>query len=145
MSRSPNSPNLFFRPADATIYDLVGGMGTFRRLAEAFYARIETDPLLRPMFPPKLHHAIERQALFLAQYFGGPEEYNAKRGHPRLRMRHAPFKIGPAERDAWLKNMLEAMNEVGIQEPAKTVMCQYFEQTANFLINQTEGPAAEER
>ena len=113
-------------------------METFSKLAEAFYRRIETDPLLRPMFPLKLQHAIERQALFLAQYFGGPEEYNAKRGHPRLRMRHAPFKIGPAERDAWVRNMLEAMDEVGIEEPAKTVMRQYFEQTASFLINQGE-------
>src|SRR5260221_11449120 len=137
MNKNP-SPNLFFRPANSTIYDLVGGMETFRKLAEAFYKRIDVDPLLRPMFPKKLHHAIDRQALFLAQYFGGPEEDNAKRGHPRLRMRHGPFKIGPAERDAWLRNMFEAMEEAGIEETARTTMQQYFEQTANFLMNQPE-------
>src|ERR1041385_8471299 len=67
MANTPPSPNLFFRPAHTTIYELVGGMVTFRKLAEAFYKRIELDPLLRPMFPKKLHHAIDRQALFLAQ------------------------------------------------------------------------------
>src|SRR6266849_2040081 len=120
MNKNPTSPNLFFRPAHTTIYELVGGMDTFRKLAEAFYSRIEVDPLLRPMFPKNLKHAMDRQALFLAQYFGGPEEYNAKRGNPRLRMRHAPFKIGQAERDAWLRNMFEAMEDVGIEEPART-------------------------
>jgi hemoglobin len=138
MDKDLTAPNLFFRPPHSTIYELVGGMETFRKLAEAFYARIEVDLLLRPIFPKYLHNAIDRQALFLAQYFGGPEEYNAKRGHPRLGMRHTPFKIGLAERDAWLRNMFEAMEEVGIEEPARTTMRQYFEQTANFLMNQTE-------
>src|SRR5260370_27790156 len=138
MNKNPNAPNLFFRPPHSTIYELVGGMDTFRKLAEAFYKRIEVDPLLRPMFPKRLQHAIDRQALFLAQYFGGPEEYNAKRGHPRLRMRHAPFKIGQTERDAWLHNMFEALDEVGIEEPARTTMRQYFEQTATFLVNQPQ-------
>jgi hemoglobin len=79
-----------------SVYDLVGGMETFRRLADAFYQRIENDPFLRPMFPRILTSARERQALFLAQFFGGPALYSEKRGHPRLRMRHIPFDIGPS-------------------------------------------------
>ena len=121
--------------AERTIYEIVGGMETFRRLAVAFYRRVEADPLLRPMYVESLEEAAEKLGLFLAQYFGGPAEYNALRGHPRLRMRHIPFRIGQAERDAWLSHMLAALEEVGIEEPVRSPMRQYFEQTSTFLIN----------
>ncbi len=118
-----------------TVYDLVGGEETFFRLAHAFYQRIAGDPFLRPMFPDDLEGAKERLALFLIQYFGGPGTYSERRGHPRLRMRHIPFAIGQAERDAWLGHMLEAIDELGIEEPARTQMRDYFERGATFMIN----------
>src|ERR1041385_5153656 len=115
--------------AERTIYETVGGMETFRRLAAAFYRGVEADPLLRPLYMESLEEAAEKLALFLAQYFGGPAEYNARRGHPRLRMRHIPFRIGQAERNAWLTHMLAALEEVGIEEPVRSPIRQYFEET----------------
>src|SRR5690606_3071054 len=110
----------------STLYDWVGGRDTFVRLVDAFYARVENDPVLRPMYPELLRGPKERLSLFLLQYFGGPTAYSERRGHPRLRLRHMPFKIGQAERDAWLRNMSEAVDEVGIAEPARSEMLRYF-------------------
>lgn len=122
---------------EPTIYEQAGGAAAFRRLVEAFYARVERDPLLRPMFPADLGPGREHQYLFLVQYFGGPADYSQLRGHPRLRMRHAPFPIGPAERDAWLAHMLAALDEAAIPEPARSAMRAYFEMAAPAMINQT--------
>jgi HAD superfamily hydrolase (TIGR01509 family) len=119
------------------IHDVLG-RETFFRLARAFYARVDRDPRLRPMFPPRLDEAIERQALFLIQFFGGPSDYARARGAPRLRMRHAGFAITPAAREAWLENMLSAMDETGIPEPAAGVMRRYFAHTASMLVNAPE-------
>ena len=124
--------------ARGTVFEQVGGMDIFRWLADAFYTRVEADALLRPMFGQDLGEAREHLALFLAQYFGGPATYSEQRGHPRLRMRHMPFKIGRAERDAWLRHMLAALDEVGIPEPAHTAMRAYFDHAATFLINKAE-------
>lgn len=121
---------------DATIYELAGGEPAFRRLVDAFYARVERDPLLRPMFPADLEPGKEHQRLFLIQYFGGPATYGEQRGHPRLRMRHAPFPIGQAARDAWLGHMLAALDAAGIPEPAADAMRRYFEMAATAMINQ---------
>lgn len=121
-----------------TVYELAGGADTFVRLADTFYRRIDVDPFLRPMFPADLEGAKERLALFLIQYFGGPTTYSERRGHPRLRMRHIPFSIGQAERDAWLGHMLAAIDEVGIQEPARTQMRDYFDRSATFMINRDD-------
>jgi hemoglobin len=108
------------------VYAAVGDEG-FRALVEAFYRRVEADPRLRPIFPPDLSAGREHQYLFLRQYFGGPAEYNARRGHPQLRRRHLPFPITPEARDAWLSHMLAAIDEVGIPEPHASVMRRYFE------------------
>ena len=113
----------------------MGGIQTFQQLAAAFYQQVAHDPLLREMFPDDLQQPIEHLALFLAQRFGGPGTYSQQRGHPRLRMRHLPFRIGHAERDAWVRHMLAALNEVGIQDPARRLMRCYFEDSATFLIN----------
>ena len=121
-----------------TIYELAGGDEPFRRLVERFYARVERDPLLRPLFPADLGPGRERQFLFITQYFGGPPRYNALRGHPRLRMRHAPFAIGQRERDAWVGHMLAAIDEVGFAEPVRGALREYFERAGTFLINQGE-------
>jgi hemoglobin len=120
-----------------SVYAYVGGAETFRRLVDHFYALIEQDPLLRPLFPADLGPGKEHQLLFLTQYFGGPGEYGQRRGHPRLRMRHAPFAIGQAERDAWLGHMLAAIDAVGIADPARSTMRSYFESAATAMINQT--------
>lgn len=118
-----------------SVYAQVGGDATFRRLVDAFYARIETDPLLRPLFPPDLGPGKERQFLFLTQFFGGPPRYTELRGHPRLRARHLPFAIGRPEADAWLGHMLAAIDETGIPEPARTRMRGYFTYAADFMRN----------
>jgi hemoglobin len=100
------------RPKES-FYAAVGGEPTFRRLVADFYAGVRRDPVLLPLYPPEeLDEAQERLSLFLIQYWGGPQTYGEQRGHPRLRMRHAPFAIGPAERDAWLARMKEAVDSL---------------------------------
>ena len=117
------------------LYQFVGGLPTFKRLVEAFYRGVETDPVLRPLYPPSLDESREWLSLFLAQYWGGPPVYSERRGHPRLRLRHVPFRIGKRERDAWLTHMLTAIDEVGIEEPARAEMQRYFADAATFMIN----------
>ena len=117
-------------------YELAGGRPTFERLAREFYARAVQDPVLLPLYPPEsLLEAEVHLALFMMQYFGGPRMYNDLRGHPRLRMRHVPFRIGQPERDAWVKNMLEALETLDVPEPAHSEMQEYFERAATFLMN----------
>lgn len=118
-----------------TIYEQAGGAEAIWRLVERFYARVEQDPRLRPLFPDDLEPGKQHQYLFLVQYFGGPSTYQAERGHPRLRLRHAPFPIGPTEREAWLAHMLAALDEVGIPEPARGAMQAYFMLAAPAMQN----------
>lgn len=120
----------------ATVYAEVGGDATFRELVDRFYARIEVDPLVRPLFPPDLGPGKEHQFLFLTQFFGGPMRYQEQRGHPRMRARHLPFAIGTREAQAWLDHMLAAIDETGIGEPARTKMRNYFNYAAMFMRNQ---------
>ncbi|MGE0056454.1 MAG: globin [Dehalococcoidia bacterium] len=118
-----------------TLYEAIGGEAPFHALVEAFYRGVEQDPELRPMYPPDLEESRAHLALFLIQYFGGPQTYMETRGHPRLRMRHMPFVIGRAERDAWFRHMSAAVDEVGIEEPYREHMLRYFSDAATFLIN----------
>src|SRR5690349_11097649 len=111
---------------EPNIYELAGGDPPFRRLVDSFYARVERDPLLRPLFPADLEPGKEGQFLFITQYFGGPARYNAQRGHPRLRMRHAPFTIGQAEPDASAGHTLAAIHEAGLAEPARSSLREDF-------------------
>jgi hemoglobin len=94
---------------EATFYDQVGGHAFFHRLVENFYGEVENDELLRPMYPEDLSESKRHFEMFLEQYWGGPRNYSQERGHPRLRMRHAPFRITRAARDAWLAAMSKAM------------------------------------
>jgi len=121
-----------------SIYEQVGGHETFERLVDAFYAAVETDPVLRPLYPPTLDEPKLHLGLFLSQFFGGPDVYSQRRGHPRLRARHLPFRIGRKERDAWVAHMEAALDASGIPEPACSQMREYFQEAATFLINQLE-------
>jgi hemoglobin len=128
--------------AAPTFYDLVGGEPTFRKLVDEFYAGVATDPLLRPIYPEEdLSGANERLRLFLIQYWGGPTTYSQRRGHPRLRMRHAPFRVGPAERDAWLGHMRRAVDSLGLAPEQESQLWQYLERAALFMVNTLDTPA----
>ncbi len=118
-----------------SVYDMLGSEEPFRKLVDSFYAKIEGDAVLRPMFPDNLEQSKRWQFLFLLQFFGGPKRYMQERGHPRLRMRHSPFPIDVQARDHWLQHMLAAIDDAGIAEPARSVMREYFERASAFLIN----------
>jgi hemoglobin len=123
-------------PQPPTPYEAMGGEPTLRRLAARFYAQVADDDVLRALYPEDdLAPAEERLALFLMQYWGGPQTYMEQRGHPRLRMRHAPFRIGPRERDAWLRAMRVAVDEADIAEPLRRQLWDYFESTATHMMN----------
>jgi hemoglobin len=119
-----------------TFYEAVGGEETFRRLVHRFYAGVADDPVLRPLYPEEdLGPAEDRLRLFLVQYWGGPNTYSQERGHPRLRMRHAPFVIGAAERDAWLARMREALNDLDLPEQLDAMLWNYFTMAAQSMVN----------
>jgi hemoglobin len=121
-----------------SFYDLVGGEPTFRKLVTEFYAGVAADPLLRPIYPDEdLGPATERLTLFLIQYWGGPSTYSQQRGHPRLRMRHAPFRVGPAERDAWLGHMRHALDTLELPAEQDARLWDYFTHAAQFMVNTT--------
>lgn len=126
-------------PSDeASFYDVVGGEETFRRLIHAFYQRVASDPLLSEMYPDDLASSEERLRMFLVQYWGGPRTYSERRGHPRLRMRHAPFRIDTHARDVWLGHMRDAMDEVGLPAEQDRALWDYLVMAANTLINTVE-------
>jgi hemoglobin len=119
-----------------SFYEQVGGEATFHQIVARFYEEVAKDELLRPLYPEEdLGPAEERLRLFLMQYWGGPHTYSDQRGHPRLRMRHAPFKIGPAERDAWLRCMRIAVDEAKLKPEHRDQLWQYLEMAANSMIN----------
>ncbi|MCW2886031.1 MAG: hemoglobin [Streptosporangiaceae bacterium] len=121
---------------EVSLYDAVGGEETFRRLVHRFYQGVAEDPVLRPLYPEEdLGPAEERLRLFLIQYWGGPRTYGELRGHPRLRMRHAPFTVGVAQRDAWLKHMRDALDELALPEEADTMFWNYVVMAASSLLN----------
>jgi len=119
------------------LYDLVGGEPTFRLLVRRFYEGVASDPLLRPLYPEEdLSGATERLSLFLIQYWGGPDTYSAQRGHPRLRLRHQPFAIGTAERDAWLRHMTAAVDSLELPPQVRKPLVDYFVTASTAMINQ---------
>ncbi|WP_328954799.1 globin [Kitasatospora purpeofusca] len=125
--------------SEETFFEQVGGEPTFRRLVHRFYQGVAEDELLRPMYPEEdLGPAEERFTLFLMQYWGGPRTYSEQRGHPRLRMRHVPFKVDRAAHDAWLKHMRVAVDELGLPAEAEQQLWDYLTYAAASMIN-TEG------
>ncbi|MFF3005716.1 globin [Kitasatospora sp. NPDC057940] len=122
--------------SEETFFDQVGGEPTFRRLVHRFYQGIAEDELLRPMYPEEdLGPAEERMTLFLMQYWGGPRTYSEQRGHPRLRMRHVPFKVDRAAHDAWLRNMRVAVDDLALPAEAERQLWDYLTYAAASMIN----------
>jgi hemoglobin len=120
----------------SSLFELAGGEPTFRLLVQRFYARVATDPVLRPVYPEEdLSGATERLTLFLIQYWGGPHTYSLQRGHPHLRMRHAPFAIGRREREAWLGHMTAAVESVELAPQVREALLEYFETASTAMIN----------
>jgi hemoglobin len=123
------------------VYEAAGGSATFKTLVERFYAGVASDPVLRPLYPDEdLSSAAEHLTLFLIQYWGGPNDYSAQRGHPRLRLRHQPFAIGQAERDAWLRHMSAAVKSLDVSPDARKALLDYFETTSTAMINSPSRP-----
>jgi hemoglobin len=122
--------------AEPTFYEQVGGHETFRRLVSGFYRAVATDPVLRPLYPEEdLSGAEHRLTMFLEQYWGGPRSYSDQRGHPRLRMRHAPFPISETERLAWLGHMRRSLDALDLPPAQHDTLWQYLEMAAFSLQN----------
>ena len=122
-----------------TFYDAVGGAETFRKIVSRFYELVREDEVLLPLYPPdELDDAEVRLRMFLEQYWGGPRTYGEQRGHPRLRMRHAPFQIGFLERDAWLRCMHTAVASIDsatLDDEHRGELLAYLEMAAQSMVN----------
>lgn len=122
-----------------TYYDRVGGHATFDALVTEFYRGVANDPELRALYPEEdLGPAQHRLLLFLEQYWGGPKTYSEQRGHPRLRMRHAPFAVTPTQRDRWLTHMSAAIDSIALSPMDEELMRGYMNHAANFMVNSLE-------
>lgn len=124
-----------------SFYAAVGGHATFTRLVDVFYEGVATDELLRPMYPEQdLAGAKERLTLFLEQYWGGPTTYSERRGHPRLRLRHAPFPVDGTARDRWLHHMRAAVRSLDLAPAHQAVLWDYLERAAHSMVNTADVP-----
>ena len=120
-----------------SVYERVGGMAFFEALVDRFYEGVADDPVLLPLYPEPhdLAPARRRLTLFLGQYWGGPGDYSDERGHPRLRMRHAPFSIGGEERDRWLMHMRAAVASLDPPADIERALLDYFDMAAESMRN----------
>ena len=122
--------------SEPNLYDRIGGDATFRRIVDRFYAGVAGDPILRSLYPEQdLGPAADRLHLFLVQYWGGPKTYSEQRGHPRLRLRHAPFAIAGAQRDAWLRHMRDALDSVDLPPEYDARLWDYLTMAADSMRN----------
>ena len=120
----------------STFYDEIGGMETFETIVSVFYAGVATDPVLRPLYPEEdLGPAEVRFRLFLAQYWGGPTTYSDQRGHPRLRMRHAPFAVTPEAKDRWLVHFRAGLDAADLTPEQDERFWDYVTHAAQFMVN----------
>src|SRR3954463_2704974 len=123
-------------PSARTFYAEIGGEETFRALVARFYAGVREDPVLRPMYPADDWDGAEtRLRMFLEQYWGGPTTYSEQRGHPRLRMRHAPFAVTPAMRDRWLHHMHDAVDSLDLDPQHARELWSYLVRAAYSMVN----------
>lgn len=121
---------------EQTFYDEIGGLETFRRIVARFYEGVAQDEVLRPMYPEAdLGPAEERFLLFLVQYWGGPTTYSQERGHPRLRMRHAPFEVDLDARDRWLGHFRAGLDSVDLTPEQDARFWEYVTHAATFMVN----------
>jgi len=121
---------------EQTFYEAIGGHDTIARIVGRFYAGVATDPVLRPMYPDEdLADARERLTLFLDQYWGGPRTYQEQRGHPRLRMRHAPFRVTPAAAERWLAHFRAGLDEAALPPELDQQFWAYVQHAAQFMVN----------
>lgn len=124
---------------EQSFYDEIGGMGTVRVIVDTFYAGVAGDEVMRPMYPEEdLAPAAERLTLFLAQYWGGPTTYSDTRGHPRLRMRHAPFAVTPDAKDRWLVHFRAGLDSVDLTPEQDAQFWDYVTHAAQFMVNTFE-------
>jgi hemoglobin len=121
-----------------TIFELMGGAETVSRLVEAFYPKVQQHPLLSPLFPANIDPVIEKQTLFLTQFFGGPSLYSDRHGHPMMRARHMPFPITRERADAWLACMTEAMADIGMPDDLQDFLIERLRGSAYHFINTPE-------
>lgn len=122
--------------SEQSFYDAVGGHDTFRRLVHRFYEQVAADPEFRALYPEEdLGPAEERLRMFLEQYWGGPKDYQERRGHPRLRLRHNVFRITPTERDTWLRYMLTSVDELHLDPEHDAALRDYLLRAAHSLVN----------
>ena len=125
--------------AEPTFYEQVGGHETFVRLVDVFYDGVAADPALRSLYPEEdLAGAKERLRMFLEQYWGGPTTYSQQRGRPRLRMRHAPFRVNPDARDRWLRHMRAAVESLHLAPMLESMLWDYLERAAWSMVNTME-------
>jgi hemoglobin len=123
-----------------SITHLAGGPDAFVRLVDAFYDRVQQDTVLRPMYPEDLGPGKQHLALFLAQYFGATDLYSSQRGHPRLRMRHAPFPIDLDAAARWATHMLDALADQGFPSEVRAAIEEYVIRATPTLVNRLPGP-----
>ncbi|HKJ12815.1 MAG TPA: globin [Ornithinimicrobium sp.] len=123
-------------PGEPTYFERVGGHETFVKLVREFYRGVAADPPLRALYPEEdLEPAQRRLLMFLEQYWGGPKTYSQERGHPRLRMRHMPFRVTPSQRDRWLTHMNAAIDTLDLEPLDEEMMRGYMNHAANFMVN----------
>jgi hemoglobin len=140
---TPNPITLRVAPGGESVqgnfWEQAGGRETFEKLVRAFYEGIKVDDVLLPMYPADdLEGAIQRLTGFLEQYWGGPTTYSDERGHPRLRMRHAPFAITPTARDHWLEHMRAALDSLRLPALQDATLWAYLDRAAQAMVNTNE-------
>jgi hemoglobin len=120
---------------EQTLFEAIGGTQTIRRIVAAFYPKVQAHLLLGPLFPENIDPVMEKQVLFLTQFFGGPALYSEQYGHPMMRAKHLPFEITPKRAEAWLGCMEQALNEIGLQPELKKIMLERLQGPAYHFVN----------
>ncbi|MDQ0060946.1 hemoglobin [Paenibacillus harenae] len=121
-----------------SLYEALGGAGTIRRMVESFYPKVQAHPLLGPLFPADIDPVMDRQYMFLTQFFGGPSLYSDEYGHPMMRARHLPFPITPERAEAWLDCMRRALSEIGVEEQLQAIVIDRLSGPAHHFVNTLE-------
>jgi len=124
--------------AQLNTYELIGGAETIRKIVEAFYPKVQSNPEIGPLFPEDITPVMEKQYMFLTQFFGGPMLYTEEYGHPMMRARHMPFPITESRANAWLSCMKEALAEINLSEPLQALVLERLSGPAYHFINTAE-------